>query len=278
MSATLATDVEIVTFQPTTERTIALFRSLAATAASAGLQARRVPAYQGGSRWLVLWGPGHPARAETMARHVAAGGRAIAWDLAYWHRDSKMRVSIDAPHPAAWVMRQDRPPSRLLADRVTVADHWKPTGPIVLAGLGDKARVQYGAATVDAWEREMAAACQARWPGRSIIYRKKKATSAAPAWAASVSSGASPIEAGLNGASLVITWHSNVAVDAIRLGIPAICRDGAASAVCPSSIGETDPQPLAPEIRQRFLANLAWFQWSPHEAKACWTFLRELLA
>ena len=43
------------------------------------------------------------------------------------------------------------------------------------------------------------------------------------------------IDQALTGCSLVVTWHSNVAVDAIRMGIPVVCRDGAAAAVCPSS-------------------------------------------
>lgn len=279
MSASFAADVELVTFRPTVDRAVKFFRTLGAAGAVAGVRVTRSETYQGCGRWLMFWGPGDPVRAATMQQHVARGGRAIAWDLGYWRRDVTMRVSIDAAHPAAWVMRRDWPVSRFGADRVPVSDQWAPTGPIVVAGLGDKARVQYGAAAVDTWEREMAQACQARWPGRRIVYRKKRATAPTPAWAATVSSGATPIEGVLTGASLVLTWHSNVAVDAIRLGIPVICRDGAASAVCPSSLDEdTDPQPLAPDLRRRFLANLAWFQWAPHEAPACWAFLRELLA
>lgn len=278
MSASFATDVELVTFRPTVDRAVRFFRTMGTAGASAGVRVTRSETYQGLGRWLMFWGPGDPARAAAMQQHVARGGRAIAWDLGYWQRDVAMRVSIDAAHPSAWVMRRDWPVSRLRAAHVTVADHWQPTGPIVVAGLGDKARVQYGAAAVDAWELSMAQACQARWPGRRIVYRKKRATASAPAWAATVSSGATPIEGVLTGASLVITWHSNVAVDAIRLGIPVICRDGAAAAVCPSTLGNDDPQPLAPDLRQRFLANLAWFQWTPNEAPQCWTFLRELLA
>lgn len=279
MSATLTTtEVEFVVYQPMVDRARAFFQAMAHAAPSVGVRVRRASSYQGQCAWMMFWGPGDPVRAADMARHVSAGGRAIAWDLAYWHRDRKLRVSIDAPHPQAWVMRRDLSESRLRADRVTVADRWQPTGPIVIAGLGDKARIQYGAATVDAWEREMALSCRERWPDRQIVYRKKKATTPTPSWTTTVSSGATPIESVIAGASLVITWHSNVGVDSIRLGIPVICRDGAAAAVCPSTLGSDDPQPLAPDLRQRFLANLAWFQWTPNEAPQCWTFLRELLA
>jgi hypothetical protein len=87
-----------------------------------------------------------------------------------------------------------------------------------------------------------------------------------------------PIDQALAGASLVVTWHSNVAVDAIRLGLPVICRDGAAAAVCPSDFRTTDPQPLPASVRDRFLANLAWFQWSNSEAAAFWPWAQEMLS
>lgn len=273
-----ATDVELVAFQPMTDRTMALFRALVSSAAASNVRVWKAPTYQGRCPWLVIWGPGHPERAAAMAQHVAGGGHAVAWDLAYWHRDRKMRVSIDAAHPQAWVMRREWPIARFAADRVLVEDRWSPQGPVVIAGLGDKARIQYGETAVDAWEAAMAQACHSRWPGRPIIYRKKKPMSPTPSWASMVSTPGRPIEDALRGTSLVVTWHSNVAVDAIRLGIPAICRDGAAAAVCPSTLEHDDPQPLVPSVRDRFLANLAWFQWAPQEMPACWTFLREVLA
>ena len=73
-----------------------------------------------------------------------------------------------------------------------------------------------------------------------------------------------------------MTWHSNIAVDAIALGIPAVCVDGAAAAVCPAELPE-EVRPFDPALRDRFLANLAWFQWAPSEARECWAFLRGLL-
>ena len=51
-----------------------------------------------------------------------------------------------------------------------------------------------------------------------------------------------------------------------------------AAAVCPSTWTDEDPQPLPVAVRDRFLANLAWFQWAPNEAAACWAWLRELLS
>lgn len=258
------TAVEVVRFQPEIERLPKLFAALIDGATEAGLDVAEASDYRGHSEWLLFWGPGDPTRRVIMQRHVAAGGHAIALDLAYWSRLRKFRVSIDAAHPQAWVMRKDWPAKRLDSDRPHVGDLWDPNGRVIIAGLGRKARVQYGADTVDHWEQALAAQCRARWPKREVIRRPKPQITSPP------------IEHELKGAALVVTWHSNVAVDAIRCGIPAVCRDGVAAAVCPSELPD-QLQPVPVAVRDRFLANLAHFQWAPDEAVGFWGFLRELL-
>jgi hypothetical protein len=269
--------VEMLQFQPESGRTQQWFTSLEAGAKAQGIDLVRTTTYRGTVPCVLMWGAGAPGRAEVLRRHVATGGHVIAMDLAYWDRNRKARVSIDAPHPQAWVMRTDLPAGRFKADGVVVGDRWKADGPVIIAGLGEKARVQYGAAIIDRWEHEMMLACKARWPKRRIFYRKKKQQSPVPDWALPTSG--QDIDVVLTGASLVVTWHSNVAVDAIRLGVPVICKDGAAAAVCPSSLWpDRDPVPLAHQTRDRFLQNLAWYQWAPGEARALWAFLQERLA
>jgi len=260
----LITTMEILLTEPLSFRA----KQVLAAMDSAGFDAAyRVTAgrqFQGESDLLVVWGPGHPTRFEPMRQQLARGGHVLALDLAYWHRERKVRISIDGAHPAKWVMRKSLSPARWNADRMRVENQWNPDGPVLIAGLGDKARVQYGALTVDRWEAEMMAECTRR--GRSYAYRPKPR-------GASV-----PIELALRGVSLVITWHSNVAVDAIRLGIPVICRDGAAAAVCPDT-WQPEHRPLPKDVRDQFLANLAWFQWDlSTEAAACLAFVQELLS
>lgn len=266
--------VELVHFQPENPRATEMFRALIGAATGAGVDVIESTEPTGSAPWLMLWGPGAPARRDAITSHVAQGGRAICFDLAYWHRDRKVRVSFDAPHPPAFVMRCEWPSDRLIDDGLQVTNEWNPDGPVVMAGLGGKARVQYGASVVDEWEADMMRLCAAKWPKR-IIYRPKKADSPVPGWASYVDRGPA-IEDVLRGASLVITWHSNVAVDAIRMGIPVVCRDGAAASVCRSTIDDR-PLPLAIDVRTRFLSNLAWFQWAPSEAAACWRFVQETL-
>ncbi len=251
-----------------------MLAALLHAAGPAGIDIRETSAYIGASDWLLLWGPGHPARFGPMRSQLDRGGHVIALDLAYWSRDRKVRISIDAAHPQAWVMRRDWPTDRWAADPAPVADAWNALGPIIVAGVGAKARTQYGATTIDAWERMMITSCRARWD-RPIWYRRKRQDLPVPDHVMDIAS-ASPIDQVLTGASLLMTWHSNVAIDAIRMGIPVVCRDGAAAAVCPSVISET-PVPLTPERRARFLSHLAYFQWAPSEAAEGWQFLRDLL-
>lgn len=273
IAAPVRTVVELLRFEPQSHRTLALIRALGRGAAAAHITLAVTDRFHGGASWLVLWGPGAPDRIEPMRRQLAAGGHVVCFDLAYWQRDDKVRVSIDAPHPQAWVMRRAWPAQRFVADRVPVTNAWNPGGPVIVAGIGEKATVQYGA-DVRSWETAMIGVARDR--GLDVRYRPKK-NGAVPVGLRHA--GAGPIETILKGASLVITWHSNVAIDAIRMGIPVICRDGAAAAVCDSTWTDEPPTPLPGPIRDRFLANLAWFQWNPAtEAVACWTFLKALLA
>ncbi len=259
------TTVSLLRLQPEIARAGVALHALARSAPHVGLDLTTSDTYDASAAWLVLWGPGRPDREALIRQQVAAGGHAICLDLAYWSRAVKVRISIDAPHPQAWVMRRPLSRSRWLADPAPVAEQWNPDGPIVIAGLGRKATVQYGPA-VEGWEAGMRASCRMRWPARRVVDRPKPLVPDPQ------------IDRALAGASLVITWHSNVAVDAIRLGIPVVCRDGAAAAVCPAQL-PNDPHPLPVEVRDQFLANLSWYQWDlAREADACWRFLQETLA
>jgi len=264
--------LEILTFPAHSSRASIAASALEHAAVRAGSRVRRSESYEGVSDLLAIWGPGAPDRVEPMRRQMAAGGHVVALDLAYWQRERKFRVSFDAAHPQDWVMRRLLASTRLAQDGIAFVDAWDPRGPVIVAGIGEKAGVQYGVDVVRTWEQAVIA--QARSEGRRVYYRPKRQTSWRPNDVPVAGHGS--IEACLAGASAVVTWHSNVAVDAIRAGIPAVCRDGAAAAVCPRE-WRSDLRPLSPETQRAFLANLAWFQWAPDEADACWAFIREAL-
>lgn len=268
--------VECLSFNPQSSRADQMLAAMAHAASQAGASVTQTSTFQGGSDLLCLWGPGAPNRFPAMRAQLDRGGHIACFDLAYWRRDSKVRVSIDAAHPQRWVMARNRPYNRAWDDQITPENRYDPNGPIIIAGLGDKARVQYGADVVDRWERETAEACAQKF-GRPVTYRRKRSNAFVPGWADLTGDG--PIDGVLAGTSLLVTWHSNVAVDAIRLGIPAICRDGAAAAVCPSDVNHPSAGvPLSDDLRWDFLAQLAWFQWLPSEAAQCFAFLVQELA
>jgi hypothetical protein len=272
IAAPAMTTVELLRFHPESPSTKTLFSALHRARAVEVVNTDR---YVGESEWLMVWGPGSPLRFEPMRQQLAKGRHVITWDAAYWSRERKMRVSIDRAHPQQWVMQREWPASRWLADPAPVGDGWDPDGYVIVAGLGQKARVQYGPEVVDAWEAGMVEQCRERFA--RVLYRPKRDGVQAPPGASLVSA-AQPIDRLLQGAALVVTWHSNVAVDAIRWGIPVICQDGAARAICPPALSAKQPMPVPVSVRDRFLANLAWFQWAPAEARSCWAWLREVLA
>lgn len=271
--------VELLTFTPASNRGQWMFDALTKTAKPLGINVTATTEYHGDSDLLMLWGPGHPSRFDPIRDQMSNGGHTVAFDLAYWHRDRKVRCAIDHAHPQQWVMRKDWPASRFQQDAPPrVANRWNPEGPVIIAGIGIKAKVQYGAAMIANWEDAIAFECQRR--GRKVLYRRKRGIGEAPEGIRLAGDG--PIETVLDGASLVATWHSNVAVDAIRLGIPVICQDGAARAVCARELppsAEPLPTPLPLDVRDRFLYNLAWFQWGTthDEARGLWGWLAELL-
>lgn len=262
------------------ERGRMMLLALADSAAKAGVSAQISPVYSGTAEWLVLYGVGAPERRDIARNHVARGGRVIAWDLGYWGRErsslhTRQRVTIDAPHPQALVMKRDWPADRyeqLVVPRETLFD---PAGHILIAGMGPKSCVQYGWEPLT-WPMTAMAIARRRWPLRRVVYRPKKPTDPLPEGIEI--SMAPAIREALRGASLVLVHHSNVAVDALCAGIPALARDGAAAAICgrPEDGAAVLPEPA---VLERFLRNLAWFQWSPVEAAAgdVWPFLRDLL-
>lgn len=275
MTVAAALALQIVHFLPESIRAEQWFSALTRAARDEDIAITATQKYTPSPSTILVWGPGAPARRDVIAAHVAGGGHAIALDLAYWNRDKKARISIDAPHPQAWVMAKALARTRFDSDPVYVGDHWNPNGPVMIAGIGPKAKAQYGSAHVETWEADMARTCRAAWPARRVLYRRKKRYDGMPSWAEEAPGVA--IDDALKGISLVVTYHSNVAVDAIRLGIPVVCVDGAAAAVCPSTLPAA-PTPLAREVRDRFLTNLAWFQWTHAEARELLRFVREVLS
>lgn len=213
--------------------------------------------------WMA-YGLGHPVRRPWTQAHVRAGGRLIGWDLGYWNRGEAMRLTLDDDHPHRWI--KPEPPARFDAEGIELREDADPAGPIVLVGLGIKQRRMKGLPG-RFWEEAALARLRDEFPGRRVLYRPKRPES--PLAGCRTADG--EIDDVLRGASLVVTAHSNVSVDACIAGVPVRCEDGAALALY-----RDNPAPSR-AARLDFLRSLAWWQWKPSEAAQAWAFIRAKL-
>lgn len=274
--------VEVITGHVSSRGSMMLDAMLA-SAWGEGVRTTPSHTYKGASEWLLVWSLGHPYRKDAFNRHKAAGGRVITMDLGYWRRylepktGALMRLSIDAPHPQdlLWSVTD---PSRFQMYEIPITDDYDPDGPVVIVGMGTK-----GAAVVDyrfgAFEERALAMVRERWPERQVIYRPKVKY---PRPVHQMPGADKTVEGGdladvIRGASLVICQHSNSAVDAIAQGIPVLVEDGAAVALVGSGI-DREPVVFSAEQRRAFFQAIAWWQWTPTEAKAgqVWRFIRDV--
>lgn len=213
---------------------------------------------------LILYGWGGAEQQRAVERHV---GNYVCFDLGYWDRDGlerrNWRVSINGFHCPELMMRGESPPKKRPTDnRIKAQDlGYNKKGRILLIGNGPKStKVISGG-----WAAEKCQEVRNAFPDRRIHYRTKPRR---------------PEERGVrhdglaNGelfeelrkSSLVVCRHSNVAIDACRVGVPVLCEDGAGAAIYPSDIADYMNQPTMAQ-RQDLLARLAWWQWSIREIK-----------
>jgi hypothetical protein len=249
-------------------------RILRAMTLAAPIRAVEVAKPTGLADLLMVYGVGEPTRRAWFYDHVAKGRHAIGWDLGYWGRDwngvGNMRVTIDADHPQKWI--RDMPSDRFDDQGMALRDDHDPDGHIVLVGLGRKqVRAMKGGHL--GWERSMLAKIRQVYPDRTIVFRPKKDPMAM--LPGCLVAGTGPIDNLLRGASLVVCHHSNVAVDACLAGVPVFCEDGAAAALYAGNL--STPTNPTPAERLAFLRNLAWWQWSRHEAAQAWAFLLDTI-
>jgi hypothetical protein len=242
-----------------------MLQAMHAACAASGFKVVETERYRQAGRWLVLFGVGAAVHAAARDRHVAAGGRAVLFDLGYFGRQKitgYLKLSLDHDHPQAWLDRSPPDTSRWDAHGIRLREDADPTGPIILVGLGRKARAYLKAET---WESKMLGNLRKRFPDRKIIHRPKGKDF--PTLDCPVDD-TSTIEQLLKGASLAVCRHSNVAVDAAVAGVPYEAVDGAAMWLAQREYSVAN--------RLEFLQRLCWWQWRAVEAPRAWSFVREV--
>lgn len=245
-----------------------LLEALHRGAIEAGFDARLVDHHEVRPKsWLLVYGLGGLDRVQYITR-----GRVVAFDLAYWDRKGegrKYRVSINGLHCPERIMRGQVSLSRWKLSGLDVGMDRPSDGPILLVGNGPKS----AAVGASGWSEAMAIRLRRMFPGRPIWYRPKPGRTPESVKCDKVRT-EDPIDVVLQDVGLVVCRHSNVAVDACRMGVPVACEDGAASCIYPT-IDRWQDQPTFAQ-RQEFLKYLAWWQWSPAECETAvfWDWLK----
>lgn len=264
----MAVQVELLRARACSRTAKEVLKAMHGAILAAGDSVVETHAYRGGSDWLVLWGVGAPENHAARTKQLAAGGKAMLWDLGYVAREKVVghaKISVNFDHPQHWLDRTKPDPTRWERLRTPLRNDHNPGGHIVLVGMGRKSRAYLG---MNDWEQRTYAALRKEFPGRRILHRPKGEDDdfrlpCERDWQ-------SPIQQVLVGASLVVARHSNVCVDAVIAGVPFRAEDGAATWL--------NGKDYSLANRRDFLRRLAWWQWKASEARLAWAFVKGITA
>lgn len=215
---------------------------------------------------LVVYGVGSEVNNAARNAQIARGGRVVMFDLGYFgpkKTGGYFKVSIDVDHPDRF-MELTTNSSKRWRDLQIELKHGEGDGPIILVGMGPKAKRYLG---LYDWEVRKLQELRARFPGREIVHRAKPGKKTDSIGCKQDSE--TPIAQLLEGAYLVVCRHSNVAVDAVIAGVPFECEAGAAKWL----VGK----PYTRENRVDFLRRCAHWQWKGSESREAWKFLTGIM-
>lgn len=207
--------------------------------------------------------------------------RAVFIDLGYWAREGQEgshKITVNSRHPTSYFQRKAHEPTRFGRLGISIKP-WQTNGrSVMVVGMSAKAALAQGFQPEE-WERQTIAALRTITK-RPIIYRPK------PNWA-----GAQPIDGAefqrgnpqgtdvhtkLQDVFCVVTHHSNVAVDALLMGVPVFSIEGIASVLSTKSLEKVET-PMRPEGREQWAYDAAYTQWNVSEMRAGvpWRHLKE---
>jgi hypothetical protein len=194
----------------------------------------------------------------------AAGAHYLFWDLGYWGRrpkgapeDGYHRLAVDDWDTAAHMQRKC-PWDRFQRLGLTIGDGPREDRDVLVAGMSPKAAMTHGY-DYGQWERQACTVLARICPGVPVVTRPKPNKRAIPQVT---------IEQMLQTARLLVTHHSNAAIDALLLGVPVYAVKGVGR-LASSDVLDADavkhPYELDRLARLRLLADVAYAQWTPTE-------------
>lgn len=216
---------------------------------------------------------------ETVFNAYREGGRHYAyWDLGYWGRQPCGKA-VEGYHRLAvndWDtlkhMRRGCPGDRWAALNVPMLAPVIGHSRVLVAGMSGKAAITHGYME-NAWENKIIADIRRMTPDLCVEFRGKPNKRARAA---------TPIEQALLSTGLLVTHHSNAALDALVAGVPVYCRKGVGRLASPDELDEAYiRRPLLPTMSQRraIVADAAYAQWTPDEMRsgAAFDHIREII-
>lgn len=212
-------------------------------------------------------------------QYVAVGKKAIYVDLGYWQRRKRTRFDgfhkfvLNDRHATSYFQRTPHPTDRFDALRVPIRPWRRERRNIIVVGMSGKGAMFEGF-RAEQWERQTVANLRAL-TDRPIIYRPKPNFKEARPIPGAIFQRGVELDEALRDCHAVVCHHSNVAIDAILAGVPAICPIGVASVMSGTELKQIESPPM-PEGRHQWAADIAYTQWTMAEMSdgLAWQYLR----
>lgn len=209
-----------------------------------------------------------------------AGRHYAYFDMGYWDRrphankkDGFHRLAVDAWDTRDKMLR-GCPDDRFRTTRPpTELSPWLSRGqPIIVAGMSAKAAGTHGFQPGQ-WEAKTEKRLRAI-TDRPLIHRAKPVGERPPG---------EPIEALLDRAHMVVSHHSNTAVDAMIAGVPFFASKGVGAILSPPKLTAefvASPPHIALLDRVALLSDIAYAQWRPSEMRTgiVWDYIKCILS
>lgn len=205
----------------------------------------------------------------------AAGLHYAYFDMGYWDRrqagDKKNgfhRLSVNSWDTADNMLRA-MPADRFTSSGIRLKPWGSKGSVIILAGMSNKAAGSHGFKPGQ-WERETEIAVRER-TDRPIIVRAKPTGD---------QSKIEPITDVLARAHMLITHHSNAAMDAMIAGVPFHARKGVGRILAPDDIFLIERYPdIGDNERLQLMQDIAYAQWRPSEMRTgqAWDHIKWIL-
>jgi hypothetical protein len=197
-----------------------------------------------------------------------AGRTAVYVDLGYWGRSQggKLagyhKISVNDRHPTRYFQNRRHSNDRVRMFRLEI-EKWHSGTAVLVAGMGAKSAEVEGI-DPESWERAAIKQIQ-KFTDRRIIYRPKPSwREARPIGGTIYSTRHESLCTVLDQCHAVVTHHSNVAIDGLLAGVPAFCWNGVAKPMSKQNLASIH-EPLYPEGREQWAADIAYCQWSVSE-------------